>query len=98
MCIRDSSWRIRDAVIRLREHSTDRVYGLPVPPVACRMGTASDLQLQLHDPSGTVSREHAELVPVEVDGERLWKVHDLRSKNGLCCDCLLYTSPSPRDS
>lgn len=80
------SWRIRDAVIRLREHSTDRVYGLPVPPVACRMGTASDLELQLHDPSGTVSREHAELVPVEVDGERLWKVHDLRSKNGLRCD------------
>ena len=86
MTVPRRSWRIRDAVIRLREHSTDRVYGLPVPPVACRMGTASDLQLQLHDPSGTVSREHAELVPVEVDGERLWKVHDLRSKNGLCCD------------
>jgi hypothetical protein len=86
MTVPRRSWRIRDAVIRLREHSTDRVYGLPVPPVACRMGTASDLELQLHDPSSTVSREHAELVPVEVDGERLWKVHDLRSKNGLCCD------------
>jgi hypothetical protein len=86
MTVPRRSWRIRDAVIRLREHSTDRVYGLPVPPVACRVGTASDLQLQLHDPSGTVSREHAELVPVEVDGERLWKVQDLRSKNGLCCD------------
>lgn len=80
------SWRIRDAVIRLREHSTDRVYGLPVPPVTCRMGTASDLQLQLHDPSGTVSREHAELAPIELDGELVWKVHDLRSKNGLCRD------------
>ena len=88
MTVPRRSWRIRDAVIRLREHSTDRVYGLPVPPVACRMGTASDLQLQLHDPSGTVSREHAELVPVEVDGERLWKVQDLRSKNGDSGWCL----------
>lgn len=81
------SWRIRDAVLRLRERgTTDRVYGLPVPPVACRMGTASDLQLQLHDPSGTVSREHAELVPMELDSETVWKVIDLSSKNGLCCD------------
>jgi hypothetical protein len=74
-------------VLRLRERGTaDRVYGLPVPPVACRMGTSSDLELQLHDPSGTVSREHAELVPIEVDNETAWKVHDLASKNGLCCD------------
>lgn len=81
------SWRIRDAVLRLRERgTTDRVYGLPVPPVACRMGTGSDLQLQLHDPSATVSREHAELVPIELDGETVWKVIDLNSKNGLCCD------------
>jgi hypothetical protein len=50
------------------------------------MGTASDLELQLHDPRGTVSREHAELVPVELDGELVWKVHDMRSKNGLVCD------------
>jgi hypothetical protein len=82
------SWRIRDAVLRLRERgTTDRVYGLPVPPVACRMGTASDLQLQLHDPSGTVSREHAELVPIELEGgQTVWKVIDLNSKNGLCSD------------
>lgn len=87
MTVPRRSWRIRDAVLRLREYgTTDRVYGLPVPPVACRMGTASDLELQLHDPSGTVSREHAEVVPVELDGELVWKVHDLRSKNGLVCD------------
>jgi hypothetical protein len=85
--VRPRSWRIRDAVFRLRERgTTDRVYGLPVPPVACRMGTSSDLELQLHDPSGTVSREHVELVPIEVDRERAWKVHDLESKNGLLCD------------
>jgi FHA domain-containing protein len=71
----------------LRERGTaDRVYGLPAPPVACRMGTSGDLELQLHDPSGTVSRDHVELVPVEIDRELAWKVHDLASKNGLCCD------------
>lgn len=86
MTVRQRSWRIRDVVLRLREYgTTDRVYGLPVPPVACQMGTASDVQIQLHDPSGTVSREHAELTPFELDGELVWKVHD-RSKNGLCSD------------
>lgn len=89
-------WRIGGAVLRLREHgTTDQVYGLPVPPVTCRAGTSGDLQLQLHDSSGTVSREHAEFVPVERDGEIVWTAHDLRSKNGLCCngelrsDCVL---------
>jgi hypothetical protein len=87
MTVRRRNWRIRDAVLRLREHGTvDRVYGLPVPPIACRVGTASDLQLQLRDPSGTVSREHAELVPIELDGETVWKANDLKSKNGLFCD------------
>ena len=81
------SWRIRDAVLRLRERgTTDCVYGLPAPPVKCRMGTASDLQLQLRDPSGTVSREHAELMPIGLNGETVWKVIDLNSKNGLCGD------------
>ena len=89
-------WRIGGAVLRLREHgTTDQVYGLPVPPVTCRAGTSGDLQLQLHDPRGTVSREHAEFVPAEVNGEIVWTAHDLRSKNGLCCngelrsDCVL---------
>src|ERR1041385_4199280 len=78
------SWRIRDAVIQLRPHGTDRVYGLPVPPAARVLGTASALRLD--DPTGTVSREHAQLVPVEAAGELVWKIHDLRSKNGLRCD------------
>jgi hypothetical protein len=89
-------WRIGGAVLRLREHgTTDQVYGLPVPQVKCRMGTSGDLQLQLHDSSGTVSREHAELVPVEVNGQVVWTAYDLRSKNGLCSggellsDCVL---------
>jgi FHA domain-containing protein len=76
------SWRITDAVIRLRERGTiDRVYGLPDPPARCKIGSAS--QLRLHDASGLLSREHAELVPI-VDGG--WKIRDLKSKNGLRCD------------
>lgn len=77
-------WRIRDAIIRLREHATDRAYGLPAPAVACALGTASELRID--DSTGTVSRAHAQLVPAEVDGELVWKIHDLRSKNGLRCD------------
>jgi len=85
--VRRRSWRIQDVVVRLRERGTDRVYGLPVPPIACWMGTSGRVELQLHDPSATVSREHAELVPVDINGgEVVWKVYDRESKNGLCCD------------
>ena len=78
------SWRISDAVVRLREHGTERVYGLPNPPLACKMGTESELRLD--DPTGTVSRSHAELVPVVLDGLPAWEIHDAKSKNGLRCD------------
>lgn len=33
-----------------------------------------------------MSREHAQLVPLEIDGALIWKIHDLKSKNGLRCD------------
>lgn len=76
------SWHITDPVIRLREHgTTDRVYGLPNPPVKCKIGSAAELRLQ--DGSGLLSREHAELVPLAEGG---WKIRDLKSKNGLRCD------------
>src|SRR5262249_51457342 len=60
---------------------TDRVYGLPNPPVKCKIGSAAELRLQ--DGSGLLSREHAELVPLAEGG---WKIRDLKSKNGLRCD------------
>jgi hypothetical protein len=78
------SWRISHAVVRFREHGTERVYGLPDPPLACKMGTESELRLD--DPTGTVSRAHAELVPVVLDGEHAWEIRDAKSKNGLRCD------------
>lgn len=76
------SWCIDDEVIRLRERGTsDRVYGLPNPPTKCKIGSAAELRL--HDASGLLSREHAELVPI-VDGG--WKIRDHKSTNGLRCD------------
>lgn len=48
------------------------------------MGAAGDLRLE--DPSGKTSREHAQLVPLDIDGALIWKIHDLKSKNGLRCD------------
>lgn len=75
-----NSWCIHDQVIRLREWATaDRVHGLPSPPVAVKIGSASSCGIQLHDPEGLLSREHAVLTPV-VGG---WKIRDLGSKNGL---------------
>lgn len=82
------SWRIKGKVRRLREHSQARVYDLPVPPRALRAGTRSDIRLD--HPS--VSREHAEIVPFNIEGTVSWRIHDLRSKNGLRCDGQLRTS------
>jgi hypothetical protein len=77
-----SSWCIDDPVIRLREWAGERVYGLPDPPVASKIGSASSCEVRLHDTSGLLSREHAQLTPY-MDG---WKIRDLASKNGLWCD------------
>src|SRR5579872_1585287 len=75
-----TSWCIHDPVIRLREWASDRVHGLPDPPIAVKIGSASSCQLQLHDPSGLLSREHAMLTPIAGGG---WRIRDLGSKNGL---------------
>jgi len=75
-----SSWCINDPVVRLREWAGERVYGLPDPPVASKIGSAARCEVQLRDTS--VSREHAQLTPY-MGG---WKILDLHSKNGLWCD------------
>ncbi len=77
-----SSWCINDPVIRLREWAGERTYGLPDPPVASTIGSASKCEVKLHDKSGLLSREHAQLTPY-MGG---WKIRDLESKNGLKCD------------
>lgn len=86
----ERGWCIGGAVVRLREHGTSRTYPLPDPPRACTMGVKGELRLV--DRTGTVSRTHAEMEPVEVDGVQRWKLRDLQSKNGLRCDGELCTS------
>jgi len=75
------SWRINDLIIRLREWARcDRHYDLPEPPVPLKIGSAPSCELQLTDPNGLLSREHALLMPVASGG---WKIRDCESKNGI---------------
>lgn len=74
-----SSWCIHDPVIRLREWASDRVHGLPDPPIALKIGSAPECGLRLDDPSGMLSREHALLTPISGG----WRIRDIGSKNGL---------------
>jgi hypothetical protein len=75
-------WRIEDAVIRLREWGSERVYGLPDTPTELTVGSASTCGLQLRDSSTQISREHAKLKPYAGG----WKIVDTNSKNGLWRD------------
>src|SRR5262249_45472644 len=68
-----SSWCINDPVIRLREWAGERAYGLPDPPVASKIGSASRCEVKLHDKSGLLSREHAQLTPY-MGG---WKIREM---------------------
>ncbi|HEX7840528.1 MAG TPA: FHA domain-containing protein [Kofleriaceae bacterium] len=79
-----SEWTIDDEVMRLRQWGTDTIIrNLPVPPVGdWTVGSSEDCALQLHDPSGRVSRVHASLVH---DRTR-WLLRDLGSKNGVRLD------------
>ncbi len=78
------SWRILDPVLQLRALETGELYPLPDPREAGEsiLGTDEANRLQLHDPSGRVSRRHAHLT---WDGER-WTLRDLESKNGIWID------------
>jgi len=77
-------WSIDDRIIHLREWGTDNGYVLPQPPtvglVELSIGSADTCSIQLHDPTGRVSRFHAQLVR---DNEREWQLRDFASKNGV---------------
>jgi FHA domain len=78
-----TEWRIHDDVVRLREWGTEIIHRLPQPPWdSAVMGTAETCSLQLVDPSGYTSREHARLDR----GPSGWTVRDLGSKNGTRAD------------
>jgi hypothetical protein len=77
------AWMIDDEIIQLREWATERSYLLPADPSAeVTVGSSDACSLQLTDPSGRMSRQHARLVH---DGSR-WVARDLDSKNGLRLD------------
>jgi hypothetical protein len=75
------SWMIDDELVRLREWGTERCYPLPADGEVT-IGSSSTCSLPLHDPSGRMSRQHAQLVR---EGDR-WVARDLDSKNGLRLD------------
>lgn len=77
-----SEWTIDDDVVRLREWASDNLHGLPPPTGDCTVGSAEGCQIRLDDPSGQISRVHANLIH---DGTR-WLLRDLGSKNGLRLD------------
>ena len=58
-------WSIDDRVMQLREWGTDNIHLLPQPPEVglanLSIGSAEVCSLQIHDPSGRVSRLHASL-------------------------------------
>jgi FHA domain len=78
-----TEWRINDEVVRLREWGTDIIHRLPQAPWdRAVIGTAESCSLQVVDPSGLTSREHACLER----GPSGWLVRDLASKNGTRAD------------
>jgi len=78
-----TEWRINDDVVRLREWGTDIIHRLPQAPWdSAVIGTAESCALQVVDPSGFTSREHARLDR----GSSGWLVRDLDSKNGTRAD------------
>jgi len=77
------AWMIDDGVVRLHEWGSDRSYLLPVEPTgAVTIGSSDTCSLQLTDPSGCLSRQHARLVR---EGTR-WLARDLGSTNGMRLD------------
>lgn len=84
LTVQQPGWRIADPLLRFRDLATGRLYPLPDPGSHggnVVLGSA-DGPLQLHDPTGRLSRQHAHLA---WDGTR-WIVRDLDSKNGVWID------------
>jgi len=78
-----TEWRITDDVVRLREWGTDIIHRLPHTPWdSAVIGTAETCELQVVDPSGCTSPEHARLDR----GLSGWVVRDIGSKNGIRVD------------
>ncbi len=76
-------WHIHDEVVHLREWGTSVVHPLSLTKGTSIIGAAEGCWLRLWDPTGRISRKHAELTYNESSG---WILSDLRSKNGVHMD------------
>src|SRR6187402_3538418 len=73
-----TGWAITDPVVRFRELGTERVFGLAASH-RWVLGASPDCSIQLDDPSGRVSRQHA----LAVRENEVWTMHDNGSTNGV---------------
>ncbi|HWU90980.1 MAG TPA: FHA domain-containing protein [Kofleriaceae bacterium] len=73
-----NAWEINDPVLRLRLFGTERLFELSSSD-RWVIGSSAECSIRLDDPSGRVSRRHAEL---QRDHD-VWSVHDLKSTNGI---------------
>lgn len=73
-----SSWSIKDPVTRLRILGSERVFELAGTD-RWMLGASPECSLQLDDPSGRVSRQHAVLTRES----EIWTMLDLGSTNGI---------------
>jgi len=80
----DDGWAVDDPVMRLRIRGDEQVFELPPSETGTTLvvGAADGCDIQLRDPSGHVSRHHAQLVR---QGET-WLLHDRGSTNGIWQD------------
>jgi hypothetical protein len=72
------AWAINDLVTRLRLFGTERVFELSSEE-RWVLGASAECSIRLDDPSGRISRRHAELVR----DRDSWSVQDLKSMNGI---------------
>jgi hypothetical protein len=82
----EEGWWLDDEVVQLRARGgrgRENERPLAAPPVKeWTIGSSPDCSIQLHDPSGMVSRRHAIL---RREGS-IWTVHDAPSRNGTRLD------------
>jgi FHA domain len=79
-----NEWLIIDDSTHLRIWGSNIVHPLPPTISTGTIGAADDCWLQLRDPSGRVSRQHAKLTYSHEINR--WEVADLQSKNGITQD------------
>jgi hypothetical protein len=81
----DDGWVIDDPVIELRLRGGAYAYPLPpcAPGTALVVGAAETCDIQLRDPTGCVSRHHADLIREPARSRDAWILHDHGSTNGI---------------